>query len=229
MVDMGDDDEVADMRLIHATSGREANTVLRPSTAVARWPALLLTVSALALAACQAASGPTPTSTPAPTSARTPTSAAAVQATPAATAPSLAPTVARPAASPSPSSNPAAAAATPPPTGASRVEVLNAADAAFQRGDVATAEGLYSRVINTPPSASETAEATAAINQLAYFRAMLSFMAEGRDTDAKAQLDALNEHAANTPLARIAAQVWDQYGMTGQLRSACAQAQPAIA
>jgi hypothetical protein len=108
------------------------------------------------------------------------------------------------------------------------VEVLNAADAAFTSGDLATSSGLYERVLNTPP-AGESADATAAINQLAYFRAMVALLAVGREDDARAQLNALQKADANAPMARLATQLWDQYSMVGGVRGACTQVQPQIA
>ncbi len=53
---------------------------------------------------------------------------------------------------------------TAPPVGTSRVDTLNAANAAFARGDAANASGLYERVLNTPPT-GEQAATSSAINQ----------------------------------------------------------------
>jgi hypothetical protein len=108
------------------------------------------------------------------------------------------------------------------------VEVLNAADAAFTSGDLANSSGLYERVLNTPTT-GESADATAAINQLAYFRAMVALLAIGREDDARAQLNALQKADANAPMARLATQLWDQYSMVGGVRGACTQVQPQIA
>jgi hypothetical protein len=58
---------------------------------------------------------------------------------------------------------------------------------------------------------------------------MLSLLAEGQEDGAREQLNALQERETNSPFARVGAQVWDQYGMTAQVRSACAQAQAQIA
>ena len=107
--------------------------------------------------------------------------------------------------------------------------MLNAANTAFQNGDLRTAEGLYQRVTNTPPAPTESATASAALTQVAHFRAMVSFLADGRESDALTERDALLERDANAPLTRLASQVWDQYGMTGQIRAACAQIQPQVA
>ena len=84
------------------------------------------------------------------------------------------------------------------------------------------------RVTNTPSSPTEGSAATA-IDDLANFRAMLSLLANGQEDDAHQQLDSLQERDSSSPFARVGAQVWDQYGMTAQLRPACAQAQQQIA
>ena len=115
-----------------------------------------------------------------------------------------------------------------PPTTSTRVDVLNQANAAFSQADFATASGLYERVVNTPP-AGEARETTLTIDDFARFRDAVSLLALGREDDAKAQVDALQQSDANAALARLGAQLWDQYGMTGSLRAACAQMQPDIA
>jgi hypothetical protein len=114
-----------------------------------------------------------------------------------------------------------------PPVGSTRVDTLNAANAAFQAGDLASASMLYERVLNTPPT-GEAATVSSAINDFAHFRAMVTLLADGREDDARAQLDALQQADANAPLARLGSQLWDQYGMVGQLRGACVQLQPQI-
>jgi hypothetical protein len=106
--------------------------------------------------------------------------------------------------------------------------VLNAANAAFVQGDAPGASGLYERVLNTPPT-GESAAQTSDINAFAHFRDMVALLADGRDDDANAQLDALQQADASAPLARLGSQLWDQYGMVGSLRGACAQLQPQIA
>jgi hypothetical protein len=58
---------------------------------------------------------------------------------------------------------------------------------------------------------------------------MVTLLADGREDEARAHLDALQARDANAPFARLGSQLWDQYGMTGQLRGACAQLQPQIA
>jgi hypothetical protein len=112
--------------------------------------------------------------------------------------------------------------------GSSRVEVLNAADAAFDRGDLTNASQLYERVLNTPRS-GETQQQTAAINDFAHFRALVTLLANGQDDQAKAQLTAMQQADADAPLTRLASQLWDQYSQVGALRGACAQVQPQIA
>jgi hypothetical protein len=134
---------------------------------------------------------------------------------------------------PSVSASPGAAPVSPPPavaappTTASRVEVLNAATAAYRSGDLKTAAGLYERVVDTPPGASEGASA-ALIDAFAHFRAMIVLLADGREDDARAQLAELQAREPDAPLARLGSQLWDQYSMTGQVRGACAQLQPQI-
>ena len=140
-------------------------------------------------------------------------------------APAVAPT---PLPAPVPTSAPPTPNSAPPATSTGRVDVLKAADAAFAGGDLATATGLYERVLNTPTT-GEAAPTTAAINQYAHFRDMVSLLADGREDDAKTQLDALQQADASAPFARLANQLWDQYGMVGGLRGACAQVQPQIA
>jgi hypothetical protein len=112
--------------------------------------------------------------------------------------------------------------------GSSRVEVLNSADTAFDRGDLANASGLYERVLNTPPT-GEQATQTAAIDGLAHFRAIVALLALGREDDAREHLDALQQADATAPFARLGAQLWDQYSMVGGVRGACVQVQPQVA
>jgi len=169
------------------------------------------------LVGCQPAVPTTPT----PPSAATPTRPSA----PTPTAPVVAPTPTAVVAS-SPTV-PVVAAATPPAVTSSRVETLNTANTAFRSGDFNMAAGLYERVLNTPPT-GESDAARGAIDDLADFRAMVALLATGREDDGRAHLDALQKRGANTPLARLGNQLWDQYGMTGQLRGACAQLQPQV-
>jgi hypothetical protein len=191
---------------------------LEPNTVV-RWIALFCLV---ALVACQAPAPAAPTAVPQLTVQAVKPSVAPSPVVAASPSPLAAPSPS-PLAAPSPS-----AAAAAPAVGSSRVEVLNAADAAFGRGDLTDAGQLYARVLNTPPT-GETAQQTAAINDLAHFRAMIVLLANGQEDQARAQLTALQQQDANAPLARIASQVWDQYSMVGAVRGACAQVQPQIA
>src|SRR2546421_1656451 len=167
--------------------GREPNTVLRSGMPLRRW---LLLGTLLALVACQA---PTPL---APT-------AAPVVATSAAAAPKPTP--------PAPTAVPPAPTA-PPAANATRIEALNAANAAFRSGDLTTAAGLYERVVNTPPSPGEAAAATEAINDFARFRAMVTLLADGREDEARIDLAELQKRDPSAPLARLGSQLYDQYG-----------------
>jgi hypothetical protein len=103
--------------------------------------------------------------------------------------------------------------------------VLNAANAAFQRGNMTDAAQLYERVVNTPAAPSEPAATQTAVTDFAHFRAMIALLADGEEDQAKEHLEALQSRDQQAPLTRLASQVWDQYGMTAQIKSACAQAQ----
>jgi hypothetical protein len=141
------------------------------------------------------------------------------------------PTASAPTGAPEAPPSPSAQIAADPPApaqGAGRVDVLNAADTALDSGDPSTASGLYVRVLNTP-AAGETAGTTSAINAYARFRDMVALLANGDEADARAELDALQQADASAPLARLGSQLWDQYGMVGSVRGACAQLQPQIA
>jgi hypothetical protein len=107
--------------------------------------------------------------------------------------------------------------------------VLQTANAALAQGKFQDAAGLYERVANTPPAADEQAAAAAALTSFAQFRAMVTLLAAGEEDQAREHLDALQDRDANAPLTRLASQVWDQYGMTGSVRAACAQAAPQMA
>jgi hypothetical protein len=109
--------------------------------------------------------------------------------------------------------------------GSPRVDVLNAANAAFQRGNMTEAAQLYERVANTPAAPGEPPPAQVAVNDFAHFRAMLAFLAAGDEDQAREHLEALRSRDQNAPLARLGAQVWDQYGMTASIKAACVQAQ----
>lgn len=181
---------------------------------------------------CQQAAPATPTATNVPTATTAPRPSAgpspSVAAAPSGPSPSAA------AAAPSPSPPVTVASPTPstvaaaPPVGASRIEVLNAANAAFSGGNLAAASQLYERVLNTPTT-GESAEQTAAINGLAGFQAVVALLATGHEEEAQAQLQTLQQKDPNAPFARLASQLWDQYGMVGGVRGACSQLQPQIA
>ena len=159
--------------------------------------------------ACQAPAPPTPTPPPVPTSAPPPT---------------LAPTAAaKPLATPPPP--PTSPVTAPPPATASRVETLNAAGTAFSAGDYTTAAGLYERAANTPPATGEPSVLT----DFADFRAMVALLADGREDDAHDHLDELTTRDPTSVFGRLGTQLWDQYGMVGGLRGACAQLQPQVA
>jgi hypothetical protein len=165
----------------------------------------------LVLAGCQPSAPSAPT--PAPPRAPTPTVLAAPTPTSI-----VAPTPTRR----------VAATPTAPAATSSRVETLNTANSAFRSGDFKMAAGLYERVLNTPPT-GESDAARSAIDDLADFRAMVALLADGREDDSRAHLDSLQRRGPNAPLARLGNQLWDQYGMIGQLRGACAQLQPQVA
>jgi hypothetical protein len=118
--------------------------------------------------------------------------------------------------------------AVPPAASTTRVDTLNAANVAFRSGDLKTAAGLYDRVVNTPPNPTEAAAASAAINDFARFRGMVTLLADGREDEARVDLQELQRRDPSSPLARLGSQLYDQYGMTGQLRGACAQLQPQL-
>jgi hypothetical protein len=133
-----------------------------------------------------------------------------------------------PTAVPAPPTATAAAAPTAPAVTSNRVETLNAANAAFKGGDLKTAAGLYDRVVNTPPGSAEAAPATTAINDFAWFRGMITLLADGREDEARTDLDALRQRDPTAALTRLGDQLYNQYGMVGQLRGACAQLQPQV-
>jgi hypothetical protein len=179
----------------------------------------------VALSACQPSTPPaTPTSLAPPTAAPKPT--AAVPASPVAAA-SPAPAQPSPVAAPA---SPAATSTQPPPAvGTGRVEILNAAEAAYASGNSEAAAGLFERAINTPPASSEATAASVAITDYAHFRAMVALLAAGREDEARAHMEALRSREPSAPLPRLADQFWNQYSMTASVKAACAQLQPQIA
>jgi hypothetical protein len=151
--------------------------------------------------------------------------------TPAAPVPTLAPAPPTPppaVPTPVPVAPTAAPQPTPPAATATRVETLNAANVAFKGGNLKAAAGLYDRVVNTPPGTAEAATATSAINDFAWFRGMVTLLADGREDDAKTAHDTLLQRDPSAPMARLGDQLYNQYGMVGQLRGACAQLQPQV-
>jgi hypothetical protein len=177
--------------------------------------AVVLGSMMLALVACQA-----------PTTSTAATSTINTGVNPTATAAAPGPTTSN--AVPKPTATAVSAAETSPPSvSATRIDTLNVANAAFTRGDLSTASGLYERVLNTPPT-GESATVTAAINGFASFRDVVTLLADGREDDAKAQVDALQQADATGAFTRLAAQLWDQYSMVGAVRGACSQIQPQI-
>ena len=204
MIDVRDDDKVTDMGLLHGL-GREPNTVLGSGMPVRH---LAYLCALVIVAACQAPAPLTPTAAPR-------------------TAPTAAPTAAAKPTSrpPTPAAKPTSV---PPAASNTRVETLNAANAAFRSGDLKTAAGLYDRVVNTPPNPAEAAAASAAIDDFARFRGIVTLLADGREDEARTNLQELQKRDPSSPLARLGSQLYDQYGMTGQLRGACAQLQPQV-
>lgn len=184
----------------------------------------VLVVLLSAVLACQS---PAASPTSAPVSAPTPASSLVPATAPPASPTSVPVAVASAPPSPAPTTAPTTAPAAAPNVSASRVDVLNAASAAYARGDASGAAALYERVINTPPPASEGAAAQT-ITDFARFESVIALLAAGRESDARTQLDALEARDSTAPLARMGAQLWDQYSMSGGLRGACAQLQPQI-
>jgi len=173
----------------------------------------------VALTACQPPAPATPTSLPPPT----PTTVAAPKPTTAAQASPVPSPVAAP---PSPA---AAGTTAPPAVGSGRVEILNAAEAAYASGNSEAAAGLFERAANTPPNANEAAAASIAITDYAHFRAMVALLAAGREDEARAHMEALRSREPSAPLPRLADQFWNQYSMTASVKAACAQLQPQVA
>jgi aryl-phospho-beta-D-glucosidase BglC (GH1 family) len=104
-----------------------------------------------------------------------------------------------------------------------RLEPLLDADSAYARGDLPAAIDLYDDVANAAPSDQESQPESASIEGLARFRALVGLTSLAEDERAHAELQALVDSDASAPLARLAAQFWDQYSMTGSARAACAE------
>ena len=109
-----------------------------------------------------------------------------------------------------------------------RLKPLVDANKAFARADLPTAIDLYEQVATTAPSDQESQTVSVAISGLARFRALVALTSLGNDDEAHEDLLALLASDAGTPLARLAAQFWDQYSMTGSARVACAQLSAAV-
>jgi len=109
-----------------------------------------------------------------------------------------------------------------------RAQPLVDANAAYVRADLRTAINLYEQVASVTPSEEESQPVSAAITGLARFRALVALTSLGDDDQAHEELQALLATDANAPLARLAAQFWDQYGMTGSARVACRQLSAAV-
>jgi Cellulase (glycosyl hydrolase family 5) len=104
-----------------------------------------------------------------------------------------------------------------------RLKPLVEGNAAYARGDLPAAIDLYTDVASARPSDHESQAESAAITGLARFRALVGSSSLGDDDLAHAELQALVARDERAPLARLAAQFWDQYSMTGSARAACAQ------
>jgi endoglucanase len=109
-----------------------------------------------------------------------------------------------------------------------RVRALRDANRAYTQQNIDTAANLYEQVFDTPASREESAVMSAAIDGLAGFRAIVGLTAAGREEEAHRRLALLTDRDPEAPLARLAAQFWDQYGMTASARAACAQLAPQV-
>jgi hypothetical protein len=115
------------------------------------------------------------------------------------------------------------------PAGTSRPELLQAANAAYIRNDVARATALYRQVMAARPGPDESAEQTQDLTDFAEFRLLLTLVAAGDEAGAAHLVGALQANAKASPFTRLAGQFWDQYGMSASLPGACAQVQPQVA
>ncbi len=170
--------------------------------------AQLAVAATLSLAACTA---PNPSPTAPPTN--TPRLSPVAEPTRGSTAPS-----------PSP-----AAIQSPVPVGTARLGVLNAANDAFAAGDLRRSAELYQRVINTPPSTGESATLSGALNTFARFRSVVALAALGEEDEARANLEALQQHEPGSAMTRLADQFWHEYGQTADAKAACASVAPQLA
>jgi hypothetical protein len=109
-----------------------------------------------------------------------------------------------------------------------RSQPLSQANAAYARHDVQAALELYDQVAGTPPSDAESRPVAMAIDGLARFRALIALTSIGQEDSARRQLGLLLDSDPGAPLARLAAQFWDQYSLTASVRAACAQLAPEV-
>jgi hypothetical protein len=128
---------------------------------------------------------------------------------------------------PTPTSPPQSGPIAPPPASAGRIDVLTTANDLFRGGNLPGAAELYDRVLNTPAT-GEAPAVSSAIDGLAHFRAMVALLGAGEEARAREHLQALQERDATAPFTRLSAELWDQYGMTSDLRSACAAVRPQV-
>lgn len=109
-----------------------------------------------------------------------------------------------------------------------RLQLLRAANVAYAQHDLQTAIDLYEQAATTPPSSEESTTTSAAIDGLARFRELVGLTAIGDEEQARRQVALLAADQRDEPFARLAAQFWDQYGMTSSARAACAQLAPQV-
>jgi hypothetical protein len=109
-----------------------------------------------------------------------------------------------------------------------RLGLLRQANGAYGKHEAELAIELYDQIAASTPSDQESAETSAAIDGLAGFREIVGLTAVGDEDGARRQLTLLANRDAGAPLTRLAAQFWDQYGMTGGVQAACAQLAPQI-
>jgi hypothetical protein len=109
-----------------------------------------------------------------------------------------------------------------------RLALFRRANAAYMLHDVQTAVELYDQVARTPPSDAESPPLATGIGDLSRFRALIALASIGQEDSARHRLDLLVDGDPGSPMARLAAQFWDQYSMTASVRAACAQLAPDV-
>jgi hypothetical protein len=109
-----------------------------------------------------------------------------------------------------------------------RAQLLIDANRVYAHKNVEAAIDLYEQAINTPASEEESASISAAIDGLAGFREIVGLTVAGREDEARGRLAFLAQRDPEAPLARLAAQFWDQYSMTASARAACAELAPQV-